>query len=81
MPPSNAPEDNMDNEVGALNPLDDDAHLPAHFSHLKLYFPQSEDAEGLPYVALDFKKRQPNSRRHRGPEDSVYSGVRLKNVD
>ncbi|XP_019724205.1 uncharacterized protein LOC109515075 isoform X2 [Hippocampus comes] len=42
---------------------------------------ESEDAAALPYVALDFKKRQSNSRRHRGPDDSVYSGLRLQQVD
>ncbi|XP_061619808.1 uncharacterized protein si:dkey-165a24.9 isoform X2 [Phyllopteryx taeniolatus] len=39
---------------------------------------QSEDAAALPYVALDFKKRQSNTRRLRCPEDSVYAGLRLQ---
>ncbi|XP_077356973.1 uncharacterized protein LOC144004003 isoform X2 [Festucalex cinctus] len=42
---------------------------------------ESEDVAALPYVALDFKKRPSNSRRHRGPEDSVYSGLRIKHME
>ncbi|XP_061525524.1 uncharacterized protein LOC133398014 isoform X1 [Phycodurus eques] len=42
---------------------------------------ESEDAAALPYVALDFKKRQSNNRRHRCPEDSVYAGLRLQHED
>ncbi|XP_054656271.1 uncharacterized protein LOC129194849 isoform X2 [Dunckerocampus dactyliophorus] len=42
---------------------------------------ESGDAAALPYVALDFKNRQSNSRRQRSPEDTVYAGVRLKYVD
>ncbi|XP_057711384.1 uncharacterized protein LOC130928685 [Corythoichthys intestinalis] len=53
-------------------------------SSLKIFKPKNvcqQSEEALPYVALDFKKRQSNSRRQKGPEDSVYSGLRLKNVE
>ncbi|XP_077598796.1 uncharacterized protein LOC144213946 [Stigmatopora nigra] len=43
--------------------------------------PDDESGDALPYVALDFKKRQGNSRRQRDTEDSIYSGVRLKYAD
>ncbi|XP_061814987.2 uncharacterized protein [Nerophis lumbriciformis] len=40
-----------------------------------------EIGDALPYVTLDFKKRQSNSRRQRSPENTIYTGVRLKHVD
>ncbi|XP_061664325.1 uncharacterized protein LOC133494466 isoform X4 [Syngnathoides biaculeatus] len=43
---------------------------------------EDEDAAAaLPYVALDFKKRESNKRRLRSPEDAVYAGLRLQHVD
>ncbi|KAG8006279.1 hypothetical protein GBF38_005516 [Nibea albiflora] len=42
---------------------------------------QNEECDALPYVALDFKKRQSKSRRQRSPdEDTIYSGVRLSDM-
>nr|XP_057923803.1 uncharacterized protein LOC131125875 [Doryrhamphus excisus] len=40
-----------------------------------------DDESALPYVALNFKKRQSNNRRQRSPEDTVYAGLRLTHVD
>ncbi|KAM9832890.1 uncharacterized protein ACBT44_011069 [Syngnathus typhle] len=42
---------------------------------------ENEDDPALPYVALEFKMRSSNSRRQRGPEESVYSGLRLQHAD
>ncbi|XP_049595051.1 uncharacterized protein [Syngnathus scovelli] len=42
---------------------------------------ENEDDPALPYVALEFRMRSSNSRRQRGPEESVYSGLRLQHAD
>uniref|UniRef100_A0A3B5A7N0 Ig-like domain-containing protein n=1 Tax=Stegastes partitus TaxID=144197 RepID=A0A3B5A7N0_9TELE len=49
---------------------------------LMSYFLQSEDLNAMQYVALDFKKKQSTSRRQKiTEEETVYSGVKLSELE